>query len=597
MRHPLACTHLAMTLLLCLGATACGGGGSGGVASANAATAAADNPTGGSGSGVETDSDSDTGDSSQRPDIEMLTGIQAASRLASRASFGLSYKDIQTTESLGEEAWLDQQIATPASFHDGVVSELLVRQQNGEFDSLFPNGGGNNQQAFFGRIAWWHTTVSAPDQLRQRVAYALSQIFVISDEVTPLFVNPYATSNFYDMLLRNAFGNFRDLLYDVTLHPSMGLYLSHLNNAKGDPETGTFPDENYAREVMQLFSIGLFELNSDGTEILQDGMPVPTYDNTTIGEFAKVFTGLTYAGVVPRFGANRFNFREPMAMVEEFHDTSEKVLLNGTILSAGQDGIADIEAAVDNLFQHQNVGPFIGKQLIQRLVSSNPSPAYVQRVAEAFADNGAGVRGDMAHVIKQVLLDPEARALPETAVTATPLRGKLREPLLRYTAMLRQLGITSADGFYANTGFFVQERIQQHALAAPSVFNFYLPAHQPVGEIAALGLVAPEFQITNTNSIIEISNLMQAAVIGDFNNDVREAPFSASTLSLDGLLDVADDTQALLDRLDMLFTYGTLSAASRANIETVAAGIEDPELRVRAAAFLLLISPDYAVEL
>lgn len=526
-------------------------------------------------------------------DPGLLTGIYAASRLASRASFGLSAEAIEAIDALGEEPWIDQQMALPATLHDTVVDDLLMRQASGEFDALFRDINLNNLAALFGRLAWWQTTVSAPDQLRQRIAYALSQIFVISDEVNVLFLQPYATSNYYDMLLRGAFGNFRELLRDVTLHPSMGVYLSHLNNAKSNPENATFPDENYAREVMQLFSIGLFELNIDGTEELAGGVPIATYDNATIAEFAKVFTGLSFGGAQQSFGARRFNFRGPMQMFDEFHDSTQKTLLNGTVLPAGQDGLSDIEAAVDNLFNHPNVGPFIGRQLIQRLVSSNPSPAYVQRVAEVFNDDGTGERGNMAQVVKAILLDPEAR----TAPNQTALSGKLREPLLRYTGMLRQLGVSTVDGFYANTGFFVQERILQHPLAARSVFNFYLPAHQPIGEIAELGLVAPEFEITNTNSIIEVSNLLQASVIGDFISDVREAPFALTSLALDDFLPLADDMDALLNRLDLVFTYGTLRDTTRLSIQSAIENISDLELRVRVAAYLLLISPDYAVEL
>ena len=396
------------------------------------------------------------------------------------------------------------------------------------------------------------------------------------------------------MLLENAFGNFRDLLLDVTLHPSMGVYLSHINNARSNPEAGTFPDENYAREVMQLFSIGLFELNADGTEVLDaSGGPVPTYDNDDIREFAKVFTGLSWGGPNPRFGSNRAVFRQPMRMFDEFHEPGAKTLLRGEVLPAGLSGMEDIEGAVDNLFGHPNVGPFIGRQLIQRLVSSNPSPAYVARVTDAFNDNGAGVRGDMKAVLRAILLDPEARAEPDAEST----RGKLREPLLRYTAMLRQLGVSSPDGFFANLGYAVQEQLQQHPLSAPSVFNFYLPSHQPIGDIAALGLVAPEFQITNSNTIVAISNLLQNAVIGDQVNDLLESPFSPATLTFDDFVPLADDVDGLLDRLDLVLTYSTLADPTREAIGELIELIEDPDLRLRVAAWLVLISPDHAVEL
>lgn len=523
---------------------------------------------------------------------EPLRGIHAAARLASRATFGMPWEDIRAIDQAGENAWLEAQFDTPPSRHDTVVSDLMARAARGELSALDPDP--TRLEGLFSRLAWWHTTLTAPDQLRQRVAFALSEIFVVSDNVDLLFQSPYALSNYYDTLLEHAFGNFRDLLLEVTLHPAMGVYLSHIQNAKADPEANTFPDENYAREVMQLFSIGLFELNPDGSERLDDmGRPIPTYDNDDIREFAKVFTGLSWGGGNNAFRAYRPNFREPMRMFEEYHDSSEKRLLRGTVLPAGQSGMQDIEAAADNLFQHPNVGPFIGRQLIQRLVSSNPSPDYVARVAAAFDGEDGSPRGDLRATIRAVLLDPEARAVPDPDRP----RGKLREPLLRLIATLRQLNTSSPDGFYANAGFYVQEQIQQHPLSSPSVFNFFLPAFAPVGPIADSGLVAPEFQITNSSSIVAISNLLQGAVLGDFLNDLREPPFSAARFDLGEYLEVADDVPALLERLDTVFTYGTLGAETRASITSAAEQLDDLELRTRVALYLLLISPDYAVEL
>ena len=473
-----------------------------------------------------------------------------------------------------------------------MVDELLALQDAGTFDDLDIQD--TALTALFSRMAWWHIAVNAEDQLRQRVAFALSQIFVVSDTVNTLALNPHGISNYVDMLASNAFGNFEDLLRDVALHPSMGVYLSHLNNAKADPEAGTFPDENFAREVLQLFSIGLFELNPDGSEVIDsEGRPVPSYDNDDVRELARVFTGLSYGGSNRRFGSRRPEFREPMRMFERHHDQGEKLILRETQLPAGLLGMEDIELAINALFQHPNVGPFIGRQLIQRLVTSNPSPAYVYRVTQAFNDNGEGIRGDMQAVLRAVLLDPEALAPPGSVENF----GKLREPVLRYTAMLRQLGLDSPDGVYANVGLLLEQRAQQHPLSAPSVFNFYLPTYQPIGPIAEAGLVAPEFQILNSNTVIEFSNLLQAGVMGDVVNDVREEPFSVATLTLADYLPLADDPDALLDRLDAVFTYGTLSDGTRQSIRSLLPFIANDERRVRAAIWLLLISPDYAVEL
>lgn len=562
-------------LVLLLSLTACGGGGG----AESAATAPqAEGPALGSGEAAE----------ESPPPRE----IHAASRLAARATFGEDHDGITAIAELGDDAWLETQFELPVTLHSPVVSDLLDREATGEFEIL--RGENDNLQALFGRMAWWHTTLSAPDQLRQRMAYALSQIFVVSDGVDILLLYPYATADYYDMLLEHAFGNFRDLLLDVTLHPAMGVYLSHLNNAKANPEANTFPDENYAREVMQLFTIGLFELNPDGTEKTgADGQPIPTYDNGDIGEFARMFTGLSWGGDNPRFGSDRANFREPMRVFEAFHDDGGKTLLSGETIAPGQGGMADIEAAVDNLFQHPNVGPFIGRQLIQRLVTSNPSPDYVERVAKAFNGETGSARGDLRAVLRAILLDPEARALPDPAGSG----GKLREPLLRLVATLRQLNVSSPDGFYANTGFYVQQQLLQHPLSSPSVFNFFLPDYQPTGEIADAGLVAPEFQITNSSSVVAISNVLQAAVLSDFVNDLREPPFSAAAPDLGPWLALADDIPALLDRLDTVFTYGTLSAETRNAIADAASQVDELELRTRVTLYLLLLSPDYAVEL
>lgn len=561
---------------------ACGGGGSGG--------APVGTPTGDA-SSDRPGSDDPTDDPAGTPPEAETRDIFFASRFASRTTFGATLDTLEAIEASGAEAWLEAQFQTPLTSHDALVDSLLQRDAAGEFAD---SGDNDNWPALFGRLAWWHVTVTAQDQLRQRVAYALSQVFVISDTVDDLLAATHGTSNFYDTLLSHAFGNYRDLLRAVTLHPAMGVYLSHLNNARARPERGTFPDENYAREAMQLFSIGLFELHPDGSEKRDDnGQPIPSYDNDDIREFAKIYTGLSWGGLNDRFGSQRPNFRVPMQMFDEYHEPEQKQLLRGQIVPAGQSGIADIDAAVDNLFNHPNVGPFFGRQLIQRLVTSNPSPAYISRVSAAFADNGSGVRGDMRAVLRAILFDPEAMADPDPQSNF----GKLREPLLRFTAMLRQLGVESPDGFYANLGYVVQKFVQQHPLSAPSVFNFYLPGYQPVGEIGEQQLVAPEFQITNSNTIIELSNLLRIAVVGDFVNDLSEAPFAKATLTLDGLLPLAGEPNALLDRLDLLFTYGTLSEDTRLAITELATLIDDPELRVRVAAYLLLISPDYAVEI
>ena len=519
--------------------------------------------------------------------------LKAASRFGAQATFGLTYEEIERLARQGHQAWFDDQLVLPPGLHVPIVNELMARFDAGEFDAFDP--GGDYPQVFR-RFAWWDRAVTSPDLLRQRVAFALSQILVTSDNVDTLLVFPYALSTYYDILITHALGNYRDLLRDVSLSPAMGVYLSHLNNARSDPNLNRFPDENYAREVMQLFSIGLYELNEDGTRRLNDdGQPIATYDNDDIRELAKIFTGLTFAGTPGQFPVVFPNFREPMQMVDWAHEPGEKRLIGGVVVPAGQSGLADVSAAIDALFLHPNVGPFVGRQLIQRLVTSNPSPEYVARVARAFADNGLGVRGDMAATVRAVLFDPEARALPDLNGTF----GKLREPVERNVGLLRQLHAQSADNRIYLTGTFVQFLTAQHPLSAFSVFNFYSPDHQPNGELLGLGLMAPEFEITTSATIVGISNLVDAAVSSDIVDNLPQ-PFAPVSLDLTDFLALAEDPEALIDRLDILLTAGTLSSDTREAVRDALSLLNDldsPELVLRTALYLILISPDYSVRI
>ena len=547
----------------CLALAACGGGGGGGEPP----------PTGGN----------------PPPPTVTKAQLDAAARATAQASFGVPYDALEPIARQGFPAWLDDQIALPATFHSPTTDAIIGRLEAGEFAGL---DDVIDYVLAARRHAWWHTTVTAEDTLRQRVAFALSQIFVVSDNVDILAVNPEALSTYYDVLLANAFGNYRDLLRDVALSPAMGVYLSHLNNRRADPTRNIFPDENFAREVMQLFSIGLFELNTDGTlRVDANGRPIATYDNGDIREFAKIFTGLSFGGPGSFFGNDtQPRFDLPMEMFDEAHEPGEKRLLNGVVVPAGQTGIQDFEAAIDNLFQHPNVGPFIGKQLIQRLVSSNPSPAYVARVAETFNDNGNGVRGDMAAVIRAILLDAEATEAPALGTA----QGKLREPVVRYASILRQFGANSSDGFIGATGYTLQLLTRQHPLSAPSVFNFYLPDHSPAGELADAGLVAPEFQITNASTIIGFPNLVDFMLFGNIVTDPLQG-FSEVSLDITPWTAVADDPALLVERLDTLLTFGALDAQVRDQWTTALAGVQDSDLRARLAIYLFLTSPDYAV--
>jgi len=557
--------RLAAAMAATLWLAACGGGGSGG-----------GNPS------------PPTTPPTAPPAPPTAAELDDAARFAATASFGMDHDGIEAMAESGIDAWLDAQFALPVTRHLPIVDALIARRNAGEFTAYEQD---IEYLIMFRRLSWWHATITAEDTLRQRVAFALSEIFVVSDNVDALVIDPVSLSGYYDMLLDNAFGNFRDLLRDVTLHPAMGIYLSHVNNRKSDPAANTFPDENYAREVMQLFSIGLFELNIDGTvQTGTDGQPIPTYSNTDIREFAKIFTGLSYGGSGAYFGNPWPGFREPMRMFDNWHEPGEKHLLGSTVVPAGQTGMQDVEAGIDVLFNHPNTGPFIGRQLIQRLVTSNPSPAYVERVARAFNGDATGVRGDMRAVVRAVLTDPEARSAPAPGATF----GKLREPVVRYAALLRQFGARSDDDFIANTGYFLQGVSRQHPLSAPSVFNFFLPAHMPQGELTTADLVAPEFQIATSNAIIGLSNLIDYAVVGDFVTDAPE-PFLPVSLDFSDYIAVAGSVNDLLDRLDRVLTAGTMDPATRMAIAGILNDVADPNYRVRIGIYLVMISPDYAV--
>ena len=533
-----------------------------------------------------------------------LTPEQEASRFLAQATLGANLDMIQEVATMGYEAWLDQQFALPASNTLPLLEAGAVNQEG-----LF--------LAMEFRWSYWQQVMTGADVLRHRMALALSEIFVISTRVDELFDLPRGVSSYYDMLLKHAFGNFRDLLFDVTMHPCMGMYLSHVRNRKSDPSLNRFPDENYAREVMQLFTIGLYELNQDGTHKLDGkGNSIPTYTNSEITEFAKVFTGLTYAPQEDGVEVDLELFLEgdeilykPMVMYEPEHEPGSKKLLNGFVIPAGQSGMEDINSAVDNLFNHANVGPFIGHLLIQRLVKSNPSSAYISRVAGAFNDNGSGVRGDMKAVIKAILLDPEAR---DASHMSDPTHGMLREPFVRYVQLCRAFNAASENGTYRNNGEIVQEMLQQYPFDSPSVFNFYLPTYQPLGPIADAGLVAPEFQITTSYTAISGINFMNETIVNDqlmsISNPNLETCEDSGTecqeptdaemvyLNLEQEMALAEgDIDGLINRLDLILTYGTLSTPMRTIIKNTINQLDDPYERVTMALYLIMISPDYAI--
>jgi uncharacterized protein (DUF1800 family) len=537
-----------------------------------------------------------------------LTAEQEAARFLAQATLGADLALIQEVATMGIEPWIDAQFALPQSqLLDYLYSELYDENEIGSSSPW--------RELF--RYALWQTALYGDDLLRQRVALALSEIFVISTEMDAIYGVANGAADWYDMLLRNAFGNFRDLLQDVTLHPLMGSFLSHAGNRKTDLSENRFPDENYARECMQLFTIGLFLLNDDGSLILDgNNEPIPTYDNSHITEFAKIFTGLQYdvdgdphVWWTPDFTSGwlkPYTAVRPLKMWDSEHEPDSKTLLNGYVVPNGQTGMEDVSEALDHLFNHPNVGPFIGKQLIQRLVKSNPSPAYVGRVTAAFNDNGSGVRGDMQAVIKAILLDDEAR---NPAHINNPTHGKLREPFFRFTQLVRAFHYENPQGKFWDAGWGVENDLRQYMFNAPSVFNFFSPGYSPPGALSANGLTAPEFQLMNSYTAISTINFWYSRLWWGYVIDLPDetTEIKGQTYDLDQPqpelsyeVTLVNDIPSLVDHLDLVLTSGTMSTEMRGIIETAVTDYDDDgasaEDVVRMAIFLFMSCPEYAVQ-
>lgn len=443
--------------------------------------------------------------------VGLLPNLNATSRFLGQATLGADYETIETTADQGISNWLDEQFATPATVD---LQDYILELTDIVRDSMIfygaPQEDIDDLRPFehFWRFAWWQYVMTSPDVLRARVALALSEIFVIS-EAPDLGFYPLVLADYYKLLMQHSFGNYRDLLYDISLHPAMGTYLTHMNNPKSNFAENRFPDENYAREIMQLFSIGLYQLNPDGTRMLDgEGNFIPTYSHAEISGLAKVFTGLSWgtSTYFYQYGWQDEDFEVPMKMYNDWHEPGEKQLFDGITIPNRNpvDGMADINDAIDHLFNHQNVGPFIGTRLIQRLVTSNPSPEYVARVTAAFNDNGAGVRGDLKAVIRAILTDKEAR---DCSLIGDPHHGMLREPLVRHTHISRAFNAASTSGRYNNSMYSFKMLTGQQPLASPTVFNFFRPDYQPIGPIEEADLVAPEFQITNSQTVLGYADL------------------------------------------------------------------------------------------
>ncbi len=523
--------------------------------------------------------------SSAPPQAEIAKTV--ASRFLGQATFGANDAQIARVQALGYEGWLNEQFTTP--------------RDTGYFDTLIARGYAADETYKFGQSpivngALYTAYVNAPDQLRKRVGLALSEIMVIGLSGINANYRVFGAASYMDTLENNAFGSYRALIGGISRHPAMGVYLTFRNNVKADPVKGSLPDENYARELMQLFTIGLYELNQDGTLKLDgNGNPIETYTQNDVTELAKVFTGWRWVNYVNANSTDLRYWNTPMAVTVPSTQSPEAKNFLGLSIPAGVGSDESLERALDHLANHPNVAPFISKQLIQRLVTSNPSPAYVGRVAAVFNNNGSGARGDLRAVVRAILLDAEAR---DAANLSSTTAGKLREPIVRMMNWARAFEAQSGDGRW-NLGTVTDPglRLAQDALRSPSVFNFYRPGYTPPNTaIAQANLLAPEFQITTETSVIGYVNYMQQVVQG--TTPGATAPATASYAKE---LALANNIDGLIDRVALLLSAGQLSAETRALIkhaaESFTGGTQADQLnRVRTVVLMVLASPDYIVQ-
>lgn len=522
-----------------------------------------------------------------------------AARFLIQATYGATSADIAQVKQLGYAGYIERQFATPR-----MDTHLNYLTRQGPV-------GCNPCSAKYINAAmetFWLQAVRGPDQLRQRLTFALSEIFVVSALNSGL-ESEKAHASFQDMLARNAFGNYRTLLEEVATHPAMATYLSHLKNEKEDPITGRQPDENFAREIMQLFTVGLHELNLDGsTKLDASGQPIPTYTRFDVEGMAKVFTGLSWGG--PDKSDNRFRGWEGMRWdlqlqtYPAFHSMSEKRILAGVVIPPNVGPDQTLKTGLDTLFRHPNVGPFIGSQLIKRFVTSNPSRAYVARVAQAFNDNGKGVRGDLKAVIRAVLLDEEARS---AANLSSPSWGKMREPIVRYGNFMRTFNVRSRSGYYRIWNLEDPiHSIGQNPMRAPSVFNWFRPDYSPQGVVREAGLLAPEFQIVHEGTTTSWVNFIESESRNatTWGRD-RMAQYSNVSdylaADLTAELNLAQNPRALVDRLNLLLAANQLSTGTRTTIVDAisrmsGATTRDRQARVSAAITLVMSSPEYLIQ-
>ena len=522
------------------------------------------------------------GDSTAGAASRVAISDAEASRFLAQASMGASRAEMASVQQLGYSAWLDAQFALP--------------QSQSRWNWLFAQGfdaaaNKNSEQGF--DAASWRKLIGSRDTLRQRIALALSEILVVGIDGLNGGWKAFSAAHYQDILENNAFGNFRQLLEDVTLCPAMAEWLTYRGGVKANSTTGSLPDENYAREIMQLFTIGLVALNLDGTPKLTNGIAQNSYTQSDVMGLARVWTGWNWdtAGLTGAAALATPDFQgRVLHQVPANCETGEKRFLS-TVIPAGVNGVNSMHIALDALFTHSNVGPFIGKQLIQRLVTSNPSPAYVSRVASVFNRDANGVRGNLQAVIKAILLDDEAR---NSANISRSTFGKLREPMLRFTQWAKAFGVKSpSDAWAIGSTSDPSTRLGQSPLRSPTVFNFFRPGYTPPNTTTGkAGLLAPEFQIANATSLVGYVNFMQKVIAKGLGDVI--ADYSA-------LLPIAHDANALVTEINIVLAAGQIGSAHLNTIisalgsmpSTTPAALNN---RIYAALLLVMASPEYIVQ-
>jgi uncharacterized protein (DUF1800 family) len=490
---------------------------------------------------------------------------RAAARLLDQASWGATPSAVAEVQNAGINGWLTAQFQLNTS--------TLPDQP------MFTANGKNNSDFRPLESAFFENALNGKDQLRQRVAFALSEIWVVS---AVQMNRAYAFPAWYHILSDNAFGNYRDIIKAVSLSPAMGFYLNMANNRKGNPAKGTAANENYARELMQLFTVGLTQLNPDGSPVLDlSGTPLPTCDQTVITNTAKVLTGWTYPtapGAMPK-PANPQYFIGPMFAVETNHDTSAKTVIGGRWIPAGQSAEQDLDSLIDALMAQTAMAPFISQQLIQHLVTSNPSPAYIERVSDVFLDNGSGVRGDMKALITAILTDPEARAGDSDSNAANASFGHLREPVLFMAGVLRGLSATLSE---SSAIYNFTNQLGQKLFYPASVFSYFSPQYR-----TEKGLLGPEFQIYSTQTVSSRANIVHRLLYGTLD--------ASTTVDLDPFVSIAASTPDLLNVISADFFDGNMSGALYKEANIAASAQSTAKAKAQAALYVALTSGEYQV--